>query len=107
FLAGYQLFLSLPPEWQTIRAAQLLRTGGATLNRSGKPKLKLREAMPLGFTVLIVVLRRSARLPHSLHSRAFGLKPRTVYRPIPVRGLDVLLGFMVCAGAIAYCLPWI
>ena len=106
-LAGYQLLLSLPREWQTIRAAQLMRTGGATLNRSGKPKLKFKEAMRLVFTVLIVALRRSERIATSLESRGFGLKPRTVYRPIPVRGLDVLLGFMVCAGAIAYCLPWI
>ena len=65
-LAGYQLLLSLPREWQTIRAAQLMRTGGATLNRNGKPKLKFKEAMRVVFTVLIVALRRSERIATSL-----------------------------------------
>lgn len=105
-LAGYQLLLGLPREWQTIRAAQLMRTGGATLNRKGKPKLKFKEAMRLVFTVLIVTLRRSERIATSLESRGFGLKPRTVYRPIRMRTSDVVIGVVVCAFSIAYCLPW-
>src|SRR5690625_6789997 len=43
-LAGYQLLLGLPREWQTIRAAQLIRTGCATVNSIGKPKLKFNAA---------------------------------------------------------------
>lgn len=105
-LAGYQLLLSLPREWQTIRAAQLMRTGGAAMNRHGKPKLKVKEAMRLVFTVLIVALRRSERIATSLESRGFGLKPRSVYRPIRVGAADIVLGVLVCAGSIAYCLPW-
>lgn len=104
-LAGYQLLLSLPREWQTIRAAQLMRTDGAALNRHGKPKLKVKEAMRLVFTVLIVALRRSERIATSLESRGFGLKPRSVYRPIHVGATDIVLGLLVCAGSIAYCLP--
>ena len=77
-LAGYQLLLGLPREWQTIRAAQLMRQGGAKLNRKGKPKLTLKEAGRLVFTVLIVALRRAERIATSLESRGFGLKPRTV-----------------------------
>ena len=106
-LAGYQLLLGLPREWQTIRAAQLMRQGGAKLNRKGKPKLTLKEAGRLVFTVLIVALRRAERIATSLESRGFGLKPRTVYRPIQVRATDVLLGLAVCAFSIAYALPWI
>ena len=106
-LAGYQLLLSLPREWQTIRAAQLMRTGGATLNRSGKPKLKVKEAMRLVFTVLIVALRRSERIATSLESRGFGLKPRSVYRPIHMRASHVMLGLAVCGLSVAYCWPWI
>jgi len=105
-LAGYQLLLSLPREWQTIRAAQLMRTGGATLNRNGKPKLKFKEAMRLVFTVLIVALRRSERIATSLESRGFGLKARSVYRPTRLRASDVVIGILVCALAIAYCWPW-
>src|SRR5699024_110589 len=105
--AGYQLLLGLPKEWQTIRAAQLMRQGGATLNRKGKPKLTLKEAGRLVFTVLIVALRRSERIATSLESRGFGLKPRTVYRPIYVRASDVVLGMTVSFFAIAYCLPWL
>lgn len=106
-LAGYQLLLGLPREWQTIRAAQLMRQGGPKLNRKGKPKLKVKEAIRLVFTVLIVALRRSERIATSLESRGFGLKPRTVYRPIPVRTSDVVLGLVVCLFAVAYCLPWL
>ena len=106
-LAGYQLLLGLPKEWQTIRAAQLMRQGGAKLNRKGKPKLTLKEAGRLVFTVLIVALRRSERIATSLESRGFGLKPRTVYRPIPVKASDVVLGLAVSLFAIAYCLPWL
>lgn len=105
-LAGYQLLLGLPREWQTIRAAQLMRQGGASLNRKGKPKLKLKEAGRLVFTVLIVALRRSERIATSLESRGFGLKPRSVYRPIYVRPSDILIGLLACAFAVAYCLPW-
>ena len=106
-LAGYQLLLGLPREWQTIRAAQLMRQGGATLSKKGKPKLKLKEASRLVFTVLIVALRRSERIATSLESRGFGLKPRTVYRPIHLRTTDVLLGLVVCAFAVAFALPWL
>jgi energy-coupling factor transporter transmembrane protein EcfT len=106
-LAGYQLLLGLPREWQTIRAAQLMRQGGAKLNRKGKPKLTLKEAGRLVFTVLIVALRRAERIATSLESRGFGLKPRTVYRPIQVRATDILLGLAVCAFSITYALPWI
>ena len=106
-LAGYQLLLGLPKEWQTIRAAQLMRQGGAKLNRKGKPKLTLKEAGRLVFTVLIVALRRSERIATSLESRGFGLKPRTVYRPVRVRANDVVLGLVVGLFALAYCLPWI
>ena len=106
-LAGYQLLLGLPKEWQTIRAAQLMRQGGAKLNRKGKSKLTLKEAGRLVFTVLIVALRRSERIATSLESRGFGLKPRTVYRPITVRASDVVLGLVVCLFAVAYCLPWV
>ena len=106
-LAGYQLLLGLPREWQTIRAAQLMRQGGATLSKKGKPKLKFKEALRLVFTVLIVALRRSERIATSLESRGFGLKPRTVYRPIHVRASDVVIGVLVCGLSIAYCGPWI
>lgn len=106
-LAGYQLLLGLPKEWQTIRAAQLMRQGGAKLNRKGKPKLTLKEAGRLVFAVLIVALRRSERIATSLESRGFGLKPRTVYRPIPVKASDVVLGLAVSLLAIVYCLPWL
>lgn len=106
-LAGYQLLLGLPREWQTIRAAQLMRQGGAELSKQGKPKLKVKEAARLVFTVLIVALRRAERIATSLESRGFGLKPRTIYRPIHVRATDILLGFVVCAFAVAYCLPWL
>src|SRR5699024_10284514 len=106
-LAGYQLLLTLPREWQTIRAAQLMRTGEVTRNRNGKPKLKVKEAMRLVFTVLIVALRRSERIATSLESRGFGLKPRSVYRRIDVRASDVVVGVLVCAFSIAYCWPWI
>ena len=107
-LAGYQLLLGLPKEWQTIRAAQLMRQGGAVKhNRKGKPKLTLKEAGRLVFTVLIVALRRSERIATSLESRGFGLKPRTVYRPIHVRANDVVLGLAICLVAVAYCLPWL
>ncbi|NWN89547.1 MAG: energy-coupling factor transporter transmembrane protein EcfT [Micrococcaceae bacterium] len=105
-LAGYQLLLSLPREWHTIRAAQLMRTGGATLNRHGKPKLKVKEAGRLVFTLLIGALRRSERIATSLESRGFGLKPRSTYRPIRVHASDVVLGMLVCAFSIAYCWPW-
>src|SRR5699024_11459807 len=71
-LAGYQLLLGLPREWQTIRAAQLMRAGGARRSRSGKPKLTFTEARRLVFTVLIVTLRRSERIATSLASRGFG-----------------------------------
>lgn len=107
-LAGYQLLLSLPREWQTIRAAQLMRQGGAVKrNRKGKPKLTLKEAGRLVFTVLIVALRRAERIATSLESRGFGLKPRTVYRPIHMRTSDVVLGLVVCLVAVAYCWPWV
>ena len=106
-LAGYQLLLGLPKEWQTIRAAQIMRQGGAKLNRKGKPKLRLKEAGRLVFTVLIVALRRAERIATSLESRGFGLKPRSVYRPIHVRSTDVLLGLAVCAFSVAYALPWL
>lgn len=106
-LAGYQLLLGLPREWQTIRAAQLMRQGGATLNKSGKPRLKIKEAMRLVFTVLIVALRRAERIATSLESRGFGLKPRTVYRPIRVRAADLSLGLAVCAFSVVYALPWL
>jgi len=105
-LAGYQLLLGLPREWQTIRAAQLMRAGGARRSRSGKPKLTFTEARRLVFTVLIVTLRRSERIATSLESRGFGLHPRTVYRPIRLRPCDVILGVMVSALSIAYCWPW-
>ena len=106
-LAGYQLLLSLPREWQTIRAAQLMRQGGAVnRNRHGKPKLTLKEAGRLVFTVLIVALRRAERIATSLESRGFGLHPRTVYRPIRMRVSDVMLGMAVCVLSIAYCWPW-
>ncbi len=100
-LAGYQLLLGLPREWQTIRAAQLMRTGGANLSR--KPKLKVKEAARLVFTVLIVALRKAERIATSLESRGFGLKPRTVYQPIRMRASDVLVGGLVCVCAIAFC----
>ncbi|GAA4106302.1 energy-coupling factor transporter transmembrane component T family protein [Enteractinococcus coprophilus] len=106
-LAGYQLLLGLPKEWQTIRAAQVMRHGGAKLNRKGKPKLTIKDAGRLVFTVLIVALRRSERIATSLESRGFGLKPRTVYRPIRVHAGDVVVGLVVCLFAVAYCLPWI
>lgn len=105
-LAGYQLLLGLPREWQTIRAAQLMRTGGATRSKKGQPKLKFQEAMRLIFTVLIVALRRSERIATSLESRGFGLKPRTVYRPIRLRATDWMMGVGVCGAAVAYCWPW-
>lgn len=105
-LAGYQLLLGLPREWQTIRAAQLMRTGGVERSRNGKPKLTFKEAGRLVFTVLIVTLRRSERIATSLESRGFGLKPRTVYRPIRLRVTDVTLGVAVSALSIAYCWPW-
>jgi energy-coupling factor transporter transmembrane protein EcfT len=105
-LAGYQLLLGLPKEWQTIRAAQLMRQGGAKLNRKGKPKLTLKDAGRVVFTVLIVALRRSERIATSLESRGFGLKPRTVYRPIRVHAGDVVVGLVVCLFAVVYCLPW-
>lgn len=105
-LAGYQLLLGLPREWQTIRAAQLMRTGGATLNRNNQPKLTIKEAGRLVFTVLIVALRRSERIATSLESRGFGLKPRTIYRSVRVRPVDILAGLTVCALAVVYCLPW-
>jgi len=105
-LAGYQLLLGLPREWQTIRAAQLMRTGGATVSRKGKPKLKVSQAARLVFTVLIVALRKAERIATSLESRGFGLKPRTVYHPIRIRVSDVVLGVLVCAFAIAYSWGW-
>ena len=106
-LAGYQLLLSLPHEWQTIRAAQMMRQGGTVnRNRHGKPKLTLKEAGRLVFTVLIVALRRAERIATSLESRGFGLHPRTVYRPIRMRVSDVMLGMAVCVLSIAYCWPW-
>lgn len=105
-LAGYQLLLGLPREWQTIRAAQLMRTGGVARSPNGKPKLTFKEAGRLVFTVLIVTLRRSERIATSLESRGFGLQPRTVYRPIRLRVSDVMLGLTVSALSIAYCWPW-
>lgn len=104
-LAGYHLLLGLPKEWQTIRVAQLVRQDGSKLNHKGKSKLTLKEAGRLVFTVLIVALRRSERIATSLESRDFGLKPRTVYRPIQVRSHDAVLGLVVCLLAVAYCLP--
>lgn len=106
-LAGYQLLLGLPREWQTIRAAQLMRQDGAKRTKKGKPKLTITEAGRLVFSVLIVALRRSERIATSLESRGFGLKPRTVYRPIHVRASDIVLGLVVCLFAVAYCLPWL
>ncbi len=105
-LAGYQLLLGLPREWQTIRAAQLMRQGGAERSRKGKSKLTIKEAGQLVFSVLIVALRRSERIATSLEPRGFGLKPRAVYRSIYVRASDVALGLVVCLLAVAYCLPW-
>lgn len=105
-LAGYQLLLGLPREWQTIRAAQLMRQGGTVKrNRKGKPKLTPKEAGRLVLTVLIVALRRAERIATSLESRGFGLKPRSVYRPIHMRGSDVVIGVLVCALSVAYCWP--
>lgn len=106
-LAGYQLLLGLPREWQTIRAAQLMRQGGAKRTKKGKPKLTMKEAGRLVFSVLIVALRRSERIATSLESRGFGLKPRSVYRPIHVRAGDVLLGLAVCALSVTYAVPWL
>ncbi|WBL19457.1 energy-coupling factor transporter transmembrane component T family protein [Citricoccus sp. NR2] len=106
-LAGYQLLLDLPREWQTIRAAQLMRAGAAPQLGDGRaPKLRVREAGRLAFTVLIVALRRSERIATSLESRGFGLKPRTVYRPVVLRTRDVVAGLMVSLAAVAYCWPW-
>lgn len=98
-LAGYQLLLDLPAEWQTIRAAQRMRTGA-----SGR--LRVREAARLCFTVLIVSLRRSERIASSLESRGFGLKPRSVYRPVRCGRADVLAGVAVAGIIVAYCWPW-
>lgn len=106
-LAGYQLLLDLPREWQTIRAAQLMRSGTGVQLRDGRaPKLRVREAGRLAFTVLIVALRRSERIATSLESRGFGLKPRTVYRPVRLRLVDVVAGVLVSLAAVAYCWPW-
>lgn len=109
-LAGYQLLLDLPREWQTIRAAQLMRAGGA--QRPGRkrkprkpPRLRPREAVRLGFTALIVALRRSERIATSLETRGFGLKPRTTYRPVVLTTGDVVVGLLVCAAAVLYCWP--
>lgn len=106
-LAGYQLLLDLPREWQTIRAAQLMRSGTGAQRRDGRaPKLRVREAGRLAFTVLIVALRRSERIATSLESRGFGLTPRTVYRPVRLRTLDVVVGVVISCAAVASCWPW-
>lgn len=85
-LAGHQLLHDLPDEWATIRAAHRVRRPRA--DRSSN-RLGIREAGAIAFTLLIVALRRSERISRALESRGLGLKPRTVYRPVRVRVVDL------------------
>lgn len=83
-LAGHELLLDLPSEWETIRAARNVRRGVPAGTR-----LTVREAGDSAFTLLIVAIRRSERIARSLESRGLGLAPRTVYRPAPIRRRDL------------------
>lgn len=91
-LAGHELLLDLPSEWETIRSARRMRRGETLRTR-----LTPREAGASAFTLLIVAIRRSERIARSLESRGLGLHPRTVFRPVPVRGRDLAAGAAVLA----------
>lgn len=92
-LAGHQLLQDLPEEWATIRAAHRVRRPARAARSS--ERLGVREAGSIAFTLLIVALRRSERISRALESRGLGLSPRTVYRPVRVRAVD-----LAAAGAI-------
>jgi len=86
-LAGYRMLQTIGAEWQTIRAAHLVR---APIGRDGMPRLGLSGHIAAAGALLIGSLRRGERIARALEQRGLGLSPRTVWRPVALTARDAL-----------------
>lgn len=126
-LAAFRLLEQMPHQWQAIRQAQAVRdparklavrgrakTGAAHRHAGGAPLPQLRVStsprmlLRAAFTLLVVNLRRSERLAISMQTRALGLGPRTIYRPVDLTRADFAFAacVLVAAAAVVVATAW-
>lgn len=97
-VAGHRMLQDLPREWETIRQAQAVRSD---LGRGGALPRTPAALGRAAFGLLVASLRRGERVAQTLESRGLGLRPRTTWRPVPVRPADGLLATVVTATVVA------
>ncbi|WEG09249.1 energy-coupling factor transporter transmembrane component T [Microbacterium horticulturae] len=97
-LAGYRMLQTMGAEWQTIRAAHLVR---APIGRNGMPRLGAAGHLAAASALLIGSLRRGERLARALEQRGLGLSPRTIWRPVALTARDALFAGGVLAALAA------
>lgn len=85
-LAGHRLLLGVPQQWASIRAAHAVR---GPKRRDGRPRFGTLEFARCAFALLVGMVRTSERVALALETRGLGSGPRTIWRPVELRGSDL------------------
>jgi len=102
-LAGQRSLEAMPRTWATIRAAQAVR---APLRRDGRPRETVSAFGRAAFALLVGTIRSSERIALALESRGLGDRPRTLWRPVPIGGLDAVLAVVVGGAFVVVVVGW-
>lgn len=98
-LAGYRVLDELPEQWETLRRSHAVRRPDPRTAGTGRLPLPPGLALRATTTLLVVALRRGARLAMTMETRGLGSGRRTTWHDPPLTRLDGAFA-ATCLGAL-------